>query len=267
MSSFKYKQSLHKILLAISFLQISISTTLGLPKNFVFLRAVDPTIVQEMRYAGYHNFVGRPIAGYQAAECVLTREAASALHHAQQKLLAKNLSLKVYDCYRPQRAVNDFTHWGRDQTQQQMKAEFYPRIDKKTFSILGYVAMLSGHSRGSTLDVTIVKLPLQKPTGFLRGQALKACFAPIGVRYGDSSIDMGSGYDCMDPIAHGDYPYIHQTARHNRLLLRQVMLQQGFMPYPVEWWHFTLKNEPYPNTYFDFPIKAASQILHLIYNL
>jgi D-alanyl-D-alanine dipeptidase len=226
-----------------------------LPGEFVYLRTVDPSIQQDIRYAGYHNFIGRPIKGYEAAECILTKPAAEALHQIQMELKETSLSLKVYDCYRPQMAVADFIAWSKLPDQQQMKAEFYPRVNKADFFKLGYVAAKSGHTRGSTMDLTIVPIPTTKQENYQSGQKLTACFADYGQRFQDNSIDMGTGFDCMDILAHNDNENIDPVAYQNRLLLRYLMEKHGFSAYEPEWWHFTLKNEPYPKTYFNFAVR------------
>lgn len=225
-----------------------------LPENFVYLKDIDSSIVQDIRYAGDHNFIGRPIQGYQSATCILTLPTAQALHKVQTELRKVGLSLKVYDCYRPQMAVNDFIQWSQ-QPDQQMKAEFYPRVNKNDFFKLGYVAEKSGHSRGSTVDLTIVALPVQPSAQYQPGQKLVACYAPYGQRFKDNSIDMGTGYDCMDLYAHSDNRQISQAAYQHRLLLRHIMIRYGFVPYAEEWWHFTYKKELFPNRYFNFPVK------------
>lgn len=227
----------------------------ALPNGFVYLKNIDPSILQDMRYAGYHNFIGRPVKGYEAHECILTTKAALALRNVQTKLKKSNLSLKVYDCYRPQMAVNDFVVWSKIPSQQSMKTEFYPRIDKSNSFKLGYIIEKSGHTRGSTVDLTIVSLPAKKEPEYHRGQLLKACFSPSNIRYQDNSIDMGTGYDCLDPSAHVNYRHISQAAFQNRMRLQSIMKKNHFTPYAAEWWHFTLKNEPYPHTYFNFPIR------------
>jgi D-alanyl-D-alanine dipeptidase len=226
----------------------------NMPTDFVYLSRIDPTILQEMRYAGYHNFLGRPIAGYKASECILTQQAAVALSRVQAELKPSGLSLKVYDCYRPQTAVNDFTVSGKDLSDQRMKPEFYPRVSKDTFFKLGYVAEKSGHSRGSTVDLTIVPVPIPKQAAYHPKQKLYDCTAPYGKRFHDNSIEMGTGFDCFDERAHSDSTSINSIAYHNRTVLRVAMKQFGFTQYINEWWHFTLNNEPYPDTYFDFLI-------------
>lgn len=227
----------------------------SLPDNFVYLRDVDASIQQDMRYYGYHNFVGRPIKGYEKGECVLTKPAALALARVQKELKPLALSLKVYDCYRPQMAVDDFIQWSQIAAQQEMKGEFYPRTDKEDFFKLGYVATRSGHTRGSTVDLTIVPIPTPKVENYRAGKRLTACFADYKERFYDGGIDMGTGFDCMDKTAHYNNSSINETARKNRALLRNVMIKYGFKPYGLEWWHFTLQNEPYKKTYFNFPVK------------
>ncbi|MCD6055781.1 MAG: vanX [Gammaproteobacteria bacterium] len=222
-----------------------------LPADFVSLKKIDPTIQQDIRYAGNHNFVGRPIQGYETANCMLTRKTALALQAVQRELRQSGLGLKVYDCYRPQKAVDDFISWSRDPSQHRMKAEFYPDIDKQNFFKLGYVAAKSGHTRGSTVDLTIVALPLYKQAQFTQDTPLQACFNDYAHRFHDNSIDMGTGYDCMDERSHQNNHDIPLVAYYHRQLLKALMEKQGFVPYNPEWWHFTLKNEAYPDAYFN----------------
>lgn len=234
-------------------LLVSSIANAALPDDFVYLSAIDPSIRQDIRYAGEHNFIGSPIKGYNKAECILTKSAALALAKVQKNLVKQGLSLQVYDCYRPQSAVDQFIAWSSQPNLQQMREEFYPRVDKSDFFKLGYVAAKSGHTRGSTVDLTIIS-PLGATQHYKSGQPLVACFAPYGQRFADAGIDMGSGYDCLDPLSHNDAK-ISAKANANRKLLQQQMEQNGFEPYAKEWWHFTLKNEPHPNTYYDFPVE------------
>ncbi|MEV6943543.1 M15 family metallopeptidase [Streptomyces sp. NPDC051172] len=228
------------------------------PKDFVALRTVDPTIIQEMRYFTPHNFVGERIDGYQQPICLLTRPAAEALHKAQLRLLRKGYTLKVYDCYRPQRAVNHFVRWAEDLGDQAMKNEFYPNVDKTRLFEDGYIAEKSGHSRGSTMDLTIVKLPAQPTRPYHPGLPLVPCYAPKDERFPDNSVDMGTGFDCFDTLAHTLDPRIQGEQRANRLLLKTTMEGLGFVNLAEEWWHYTYKPEPYPDTYFDFPVSWKS---------
>jgi D-alanyl-D-alanine dipeptidase len=228
------------------------------PSRFVALSSVDPTILQDIRYATPHNFTGRVVPGYATPMCVLTAPAAQALHRVQQGLVRRGYSLKMYDCYRPQRAVDRFAAWARDRGDRAMKAEFYPEVDKSRLFADGYIAGRSGHSRGSTVDLTIVKLPAAKTRVYRPGERLVSCYAPRASRFPDASIDMGTGFDCFDPRAHTLDPRVHGTAHTDRLVLEHAMEAAGFTGIPEEWWHFTYRAEPYPNTYFDFPVSPAS---------
>ena len=228
----------------------------ALPKGFVYLRDVDPTIAQDIRYAGSHNFVGRPIRGYLAAECILSASAANALKVVQRLLTEQKLSLIVWDCYRPQRAVEDFLAWSRDPAHAEMKAEFYPRTDKQKLFALGYLATRSAHSRGSTVDLGIVPsgVSLPKPDAVA---PLKACMSPKGERFEDGTIDLGTGYDCLDAAGTTSSPLVNAQALRNRQLLKSTMMKAGFRPYGREWWHFELNHEPFSHG-FDFEVTAPS---------
>jgi zinc D-Ala-D-Ala dipeptidase len=223
------------------------------PPDFVYLRDVAPSIVQDMRYAGYHNFLGRPVAGYEAAECILTRQAAEALAKVEADLEASQLTLHVYDCYRPQRAVNDFIAWSKVPLEQDMKPEFYPRVSKALFFKLGYVAAKSGHTRGSTVDLSVERAPPRDAAPYKPGQPLVSCIAPWIQRYHDGTLDMGTGFDCMDELSHPS-ANVGLVATTHREQLAHIMEKYGFVGIREEWWHFTLANEPFPSTYFDFPI-------------
>ncbi|MFB7253594.1 M15 family metallopeptidase [Streptomyces nojiriensis] len=228
------------------------------PRAFVALSSVDPTILQEMRYVRPHNFVGEPIDGYRQPVCILTRPAAEALHRAQVRLLRQGYSLKVYDCYRPQRAVDHFVRWAEDLGDERRKAEFYPRVDKSRLFEDGYIAGKSGHSRGSTTDVTLVRLPALPAPRPRPGQESVPCYAPRAERYPDNSVDMGTGFDCFDTLSHTDDPRVQGAQRANRDLLRSALAAEGFVNLPEEWWHFTHKPELFPDTYFDFPVAHRS---------
>ena len=229
----------------------------GLPKGLVYLSKVDPTIRQDMRYAGAHNFVGRPIAGYAAAECILSERAAAALKAAQQLLAAKQLSLIVWDCYRPVQAVRDFLKWASDSSASQMKQEFYPRTNKALLFQLGYLASHSKHSRASTVDLGLVPSSLKQLPAFDPKAGLVPCTEAQGVRFADGTIDLGTGHDCLDVLANIDAKAVGKATRDNRLYLQDIMRSVGFRPYAKEWWHFELRNEPFPTTEFDFPIRRA----------
>lgn len=237
-----------------------------LPDGFVYLRDVAPSIVQEIRYTTAFNFVGEPIDGYEAAECILTARAARALAAAQADLEPQGLGLKVYDCYRPQAAVNHFARWARagDET---MKRAFYPEEPKGRLFARGYIASRSGHSRGSTVDLTLVRLPYTPPGPYPdpADGPLPRCDRPLvgptgpdlqgGGRYPEGDLDMGTAYDCLSPLSATESGGVSPDARRNRLRLREVMSRHGFRNYSKEWWHFTLRDEPFRSTYFDFPVQ------------
>ncbi len=234
-------------------LNITLVQAENMPQGFVYLSDVDSSIIQEMRYAGDHNFIGAPVLGYEAPECILTYKAAKQLKKIQKKIKPLGYTLKVYECYRPQEAVNFFITWSKN-SNDKMKAEFYPRVNKKDVFKLGYVAAKSGHTRGSTVDLTIVKLPVKKQEKYDPKSPLVACYAPLNKRFKDNSIDMGTGYDCLDEISHPDNADISFQAYSNRMFLRYWMYHYGFYASWTEWWHFTLKDEPYPDTYFNFAV-------------
>ena len=225
------------------------------PVEFVDVKEVCPSVVLDIRYATPHNFVGTPVEGYGAAKCLLTRPAAEALARVQQDLKPFSLSLKVYDCYRPQSAVDHFVRWAEDAKDTKMMREFYPTVDKRNLFRDGYIAKRSGHSRGSTVDLTIVPVPVPPQETYRERQPLLECFFPAGARFGDNSIDMGSGFDCFHDISHTATDRIGWQQRANRLLLKTLMERHGFRNYALEWWHYTLKDEPYPDRYFDLPLE------------
>ncbi|MFJ3163726.1 M15 family metallopeptidase [Streptomyces kanasensis] len=227
-------------------------------RGFVALAAVDPTVLHDLRYTTAHNFVGEPVDGYHRPVCLLTRSAARALHRAQTRMLRRGYSLKVYDCYRPQRAVDHFVRWARDPDDERMRAEFHPRVDKSRLFADGYVAERSGHSRGSTVDVTLVRLPAAPTRPYVPGETLVDCAAPRAERFPDASVDMGTGYDCFDTLSHTDDPRIQGEPRRNRDALREALAAEGFVNLPQEWWHFTYRPEDFPDTYFDFPVAWRS---------
>ncbi len=199
------------------------------PASFVDTATLVPGLVVDMRYFGTANFVGSRVDGYEAPVCILTQQAAAALALVQRDLAPRNLGLKVFDCYRPKRAVHHFVRWARD-PDNSTKAEFYPDIDKRALFREGFIATRSGHSRGSTVDLTLVTLPDHK------------------------ELDMGTHFDLLS-YQSSLSGKVSPQARANRLLLANAMRARGFIPYDKEWWHFTLRNEPFPNSYFDFPVK------------
>lgn len=225
-----------------------------LPEGFVFLRDVDPSILEDIRYYSAHNFMGRRVEGYNYPACVLTEQAASALSQVQSSAAQHGYSLKVYDCYRPQRAVDDFVRWANNSYDTLTKLEFYPTIDKLSL-FPEYIATKSGHSRGSTMDLTLVQLPAKAQEEYLPGQPLVPCFSNTNHRFKDNSVDMGTGFDCLNALAHTANVKSGSVQEQNRQLLLRLMSQQGFVNYADEWWHFTMTAEPFPSEYFDFPIQ------------
>lgn len=225
-----------------------------LPQGFVYLRDVAPSIVQDIRYATAHNFIGRPIDGYEAGECILSAEAAQRLATVQQRLEDGGFTLIVWDCYRPARAVADFKAWSTDPDDQKMKAEFYPNEEKAQFFKRGYLASRSRHSTGSTVDLGIADLEEAKKPHVPQGEPV-SCLAPFGERYDDHALDFGTSHDCLDP-ASGGVNGISAEARENRTTLRTLMVEAGFKPYSKEWWHFELVDAPFAGQYFDFPVTA-----------
>ncbi len=203
----------------------------GLPEKFTHLNTVDTTIKIELRYLSSNNFIGKPIDGYYNSTLIITKPTALALKKIQYKLLKFGLSLKIFDGYRPQQSVDHFVRWAKVLNDTLMKKQYYPNVPKSELFKQGYIAAKSGHTRGSTVDLTIIDV--------LTGKEL----------------DMGSPYDFFGSQSHPQYSRITKKQRANRLLLRNLMLTNGFIPYENEWWHFTLKNEPFSETYFNFPIK------------
>jgi D-alanyl-D-alanine dipeptidase len=228
------------------------------PAGLVAVSDVDPTILEDIRYGTDHNFVGRQIAGYQEPLCILTRQAAQALHRAQTAARARGYSLKVYDCYRPQQATLDFARWGQRLDDEAMKAEFYPQLDKSELFPTYIADTPTSHSRGSTVDLTLVALPPRAQRRYVSGEKLASCRGPVGQRFADNTVDMGTGFDCFDSLAHTLDPRVTGPARDNRLLLKQLMTDVGFTNYANEWWHYQLTGEPFPKTYFDFPVSRAA---------
>jgi zinc D-Ala-D-Ala dipeptidase len=200
------------------------------PAAFIDASAVVPGLVADIRYASSHNFVGRPIDGYQAPRCLLTQAAASALAKVARDLAPRGLVIKVFDCYRPVRAVMNFVRWARDLNDAVAKAEFYPNVDKRTLFRDGYIASHSGHSRGSTADLTLATADGRE-------------------------LDMGTLFDFFSPKSWTADASISPEQHANRMMLAAAMRRRGFRGYDKEWWHFTLRSEPFPASYFDFPVR------------
>ena len=202
--------------------------------DFVLLSEAVPDVILEIRYYSTYNFVGDRIDGYEEPLAFLTKEAAAALKNASDELISKGYRLKVFDAYRPQKAVTNFMNWALDADDVRMKEYFYPELEKDVLFPQGYIAEHSGNSRGSTLDLTLFDMETEK------------------------EVDMGGTFDYFGELSHPDYKGITEEQYANRMLLREVMMKYGFKPLPEEWWHFTLENEPFPDTYFTFPINSDS---------
>jgi D-alanyl-D-alanine dipeptidase len=225
----------------------------ALPGGFVYLRDVDPTIIQDIRYAGSNNFVGRPLAGYGAGECVVKRPVALALKNIQLELAKQKLSLKMFDCYRPARAVADMVTWSRNGKETAAERRYNPAFRKADLFRLGYIATYSGHSTGKALDLTLVDLTADNSTSFNPTKSYADCTAPAEARAPEGSIDMGTGYDCSDVKANTRAASITPAQRKWRDTLKAAMAKQGFVNYFREWWHFSLPGGG--GQAYDFPIK------------
>ena len=201
-------------------------------EDFIDLKEIMPNLRSDLRYYGDNNFVGQSIPGYNAPKCYLSKDAAYALKKVQDELERLGFGLLIYDAYRPQSATDHFVKWAEDETDTAMKMQYYPNIDKKDLFAKGYISVKSGHSRGSTVDLTIVSLKTKQ------------------------ILNMGSPYDLFDEVSNMDHTATITKNQHSlRMLLKRRMEKHGWKSNPQEWWHFTLENEPFPNTYFDFPIE------------
>jgi zinc D-Ala-D-Ala dipeptidase len=223
-----------------------------LPGGFVFLRDIDPSIIQDIRYAGANNFVGRRLSGYEAAECVVKREMGLALQRVQRELTPEKLSLKMLDCYRPERAVHDMVVWAQNGREMPAERRYNPVFSKKDLFRLGYIAKHSGHSTGAAVDLTLVDLTADNSGTFDPGKAYADCTAQADARAPEGSVDMGTGYDCSDLKAHTAASSITSAQRRWRNALVAAMAKQGFVNYSKEWWHFSLPGAGGPA--YDFPI-------------
>ncbi len=202
-----------------------------LPEGFVYIVDEIPLVHSDLRYCHENNFVGNPIEGYQENVLILTLDATKALKKVQDELLKKGFSLKIFDAYRPQRAVNHFRKWARNLNDTLNKSVFYPDVAKKNLFKYGYISTRSRHSSGSTIDLTLVNLKTNK------------------------EMDMGTPYDYFGKESWVTYEGITDAQKSNRNLLQSIMIKHGFRNYPQEWWHFTLRGEPFKNQYFDFIIE------------
>lgn len=200
--------------------------------GFVLLADLIPDIVQEIRYYSSYNFIGSRINGYEEPCAILTRKAARALQAVSNEAIVQGYRLKIYDTYRPARAVRQFVLWGIEDLDLRMKPYFYPELQKQELFVKGYIASRSSHSRGSTVDLTLLDMKTGK------------------------EVDMGGPFDYFGELSHPDYRGITEDQFENRMTLQRLMTRNGFVPIDCEWWHFTLGDEPYPDTYFDFPVSA-----------
>ncbi len=224
----------------------------GKKPNFVDIKEVDPSIVVDGRYATNLNFTGKVVPGYKASKCLLTPEAAQALASAQVMLKSMGLSIKTYDCYRPQEAVAAFMSWARGKDNPRLKTFFYPREQIEKLFERGYIAEKSGHSRGSTIDLTIVPVGGSKDLKVIGPRSCTDVHSTFDL---DGSLNMGTSFDCFDERSSTADPNVAPTARANRLLLKTIMERAGFKNYEKEWWHYTLINEPFPERYFSDPVR------------
>lgn len=256
MEFIKYKK------LAISFVFIiSINSCFAIPKEmrdkgFVYLNEIDPTILISLHYSSTENFLGTVVDGYKKPVLILTKQAADALKCVQEEVRKDGYSLVVYDAYRPQCAVNHFVTWGQNSQDQVKKKQYYPRIDKAKVFELGYVAKRSGHSRGSTVDITLIKIGNElHPVKEYNRKLIDGYAISI---LDDGTVDMGSSFDLFDLASHYESSLINPKYAKLRSYLRSVMVKHGFRGCAEEWWHFTLKEEPFPanknDSYFDFEI-------------
>ena len=228
--------------------------TQSLPPGFVTLRGIDPSIRQDMRYAGKDNFTGHPLPGYERGECILQRPAALALQRVQADLAPHNLALKVYDCYRPTRAVAAMARWAADPHSTPDTSRYYPRIDKYNLFALGYISAYSAHSRGVAVDLTIMPLDALPRQAFDANAHYGACSGPAATREPDDSIDMGTSFDCFDTKSQTNAPDLTADQRTQRDILVRAMTRHGFKNYAREWWHFSYYAAD-PRQAYDFPVR------------
>ena len=229
----------------------------ALAAGFVYLRDIDPSIIQDIRYASANNFVGRPLRGYDAAECVVKREVGERLKLIQRQLAREHLSLKMLDCYRPARAVADMVAWSKNGRETASERRFNPAFAKTELFRLGYIASHSQHSTGAALDLTLVDLNADNSHSFDPARAYGDCTVPAADRAPEGSVDMGTGYDCADLKAHTNARNVSPSQRAWRNRLVTVMTGQGFVNYAKEWWHFSLPGASGPA--YDFPISPRAR--------
>ena len=222
---------LRRLVPALMFAYSSITHAQDVPDNFIYLPEVIPHVHFDLRYYSDDNFIGQPIPGYRGNVVIVTLQAAMALKKVQQDLSYANFAIKIFDAYRPQQAVDFFVRWANDPDDIRMKEIYYPNVEKDELIPKGFIAEKSSHTRGSTVDLTIISLD----TG--------------------AELDMGTAFDLFDQKSWPSDTTVTVQQRANRMLLRSVMMKNGFVGLEEEWWHFTLFDEPYPDTYFDFPVR------------
>ncbi len=224
-----------------------------MPNDFVYLSDVDPSLIQSVRYITHDNFLGCPIDGYQVDKLMATRQAAERLKHVHDELKQHGYLLVVYDAYRPQCAVDHFIKWSQLPHDQSTKLDYYPTVDKKDLFELGYLGKRSSHSRGSTFDLTLINSnSTLKPLTKLQRTLENGEVIPY---LDDNTVDMGSSFDLFHEVSHHDSILVNAKQNSMRELLRNTMSKHGFKEYDKEWWHYTLIDEPHPDTYFDFIVK------------
>jgi D-alanyl-D-alanine dipeptidase len=210
-----------------------------LPPGFVYLRDVAPAIAQDMRYASYDNFTGRPLPGYDAPECVLRRDVAQALAKVQADLARQSLGLKVYDCYRPARAVRAFARWSQTPDPAPPTKRFFPTLEKRTLFAKGYIAAQSAHSTGNAVDLTLIAWPPAPAPPYDARASYGPCTGPADKRAPDNSLDMGTGFDCFDAKSSAFASNTSSEQNHHRVILLEAMRRHGLHNYVREWWHFS----------------------------
>jgi D-alanyl-D-alanine dipeptidase len=225
---------------------------LDLPNGFVFLTDVDPRLIESTRYYGSENFIGRPVPGYTTPRIIGTQQLALKLKAINDEFREVGYTLVVYDAYRPQRAVNAFIEWSEDPTDQVAKNLYYPSIDKPNLFDLGYLAKKSGHSRGSTVDLTLI--PIDQGLQAINVATRSLTNGEEIPFLDDGTLDMGTHFDFLHDASHQASVLVTQQQRYYRVFLREVMDRHGFKGARTEWWHYTLVDEPYPDTYFDFVV-------------
>lgn len=232
-----------------------------LPKGFVYLHDIAPDIEQDLRYATSNNFTGKIVPGYESGNCIMRIKAAHALARVQQELSKKGLGLRIYDCYRPVRAVRAFGKWAKKPSSAEIKQKYFPRLTKRQLFSKGYIATRSSHSKGNTVDLTLVHLNKELRGNFLQSAASKhAKILPQQAQKDDDSLEMGTAFDCFDALTHTHHPMITGQARYNRRLLLSIMQKHGFRNFRMEWWHFTFQDRATSKKHYDFSIKAP--LLH-----